>query len=79
MTFLDANSGVNFDTVSFKSYTENNKPVNIAQVLILNLYLKLKLFCFRKIHRVFIFIIADYYKRKVKPVLLHFSLFTNYR
>ena len=69
MTFLDANS-----------YAANNKPVNIAQVLILKLYLQLTMsFFFKKIHCVFIFITEDYYKRKVKPELLHLSLFTNYR
>ena len=37
MTFLNAN----IDNYS-KSYIKNNKPVNIAQVLILNLSISLK-------------------------------------
>ena len=50
MTFLNANSVVQISIICSKSYRENNKPVNIAQVLILKLCYKMKCFFFKKIH-----------------------------
>ena len=71
MTFLNAN----IDNYS-KSYIKNNKPVNIAQVLILNLSISLKKYTeplFLSLRK-----LSDYYyQRSVKPVLLHLSLFTS--